>query len=185
MDAAPSPGSSLYTPSAALSNPISLPESEHRCPLPPRGEPQMAGQRWSSLQPRSLLQSPLFPGTPSLTVTHSPRAPLLWTCSEAPGWGAASTGSPPPPARRADGPEAPAGWAAARAQEHHSCAPSPLPPPTQARSPSRGAHRPTPTKPKKRKKNNSPDETLQLSQQQAEALLPTQMWGSFQDSSSG
>lgn len=38
---------------------------------------------------------------------------------------------------------------------------------------------------KKRGEKNAPNETLQLSQQQAEALLPTQMWGSFRDPSSG
>lgn len=56
-------------------------------------------------------------------------------------------------------------------------------PPPPGGSPPRGAHRPTPTKEKKGK--NTPNETLQLSQQQAEALLPTQMRGSFQDPSSG
>ena len=49
----------------------------------------------------------------------------------------------------------------------HPTAPTAQPPPSQ-----------------RKERKNTLNETLQLSQQQAEALLPTQMWGSFQDPSS-
>lgn len=63
--------------------------------------------------------------------------------------------------------------------------PSPLPPPNPGPQPTPRRPPPHPHQAKEKKEKNTPNETLQLSQQQAEALLPTQMWGSFQDPSSG
>lgn len=184
MAAAPSLASQLRTPSAALSTPVSQTPSigAHRHPA---GRPSWQGSggpasRHSACSSDCSSQAPQVSPSP-----YSLSAPLLWALSSAPGPGDASAGSPQPPARREDPHGAPDGWAAARAQEHPGCAPSRRPPPPRqkpARSPPHGAHRPTPTNPKKEK--NTPNETLQLSQQQAEALLPTQMWGSFQDPSS-
>lgn len=74
-----SPQPSVSAPHA-LRRPLhpSLPDSEHPCPLPPRGAPQLAGQRWSSFQALSLLQSLFLPRSPSLTVPQRPeRTPPL------------------------------------------------------------------------------------------------------------
>lgn len=88
--------------------------------------------------------------------------------------------SPRPGARTRRG--APAGRQRRGRWSIPAAPPGPGPKPTPGRPPAP----PPPSQRKERKKEKpTPKETLQLSEQQAEALLPTQMWGSFQDPSSG
>ena len=62
----------------------------------------LEGQRWSSLQARSLLQSPILPGTPSLTVPRSSGAPPPPGSQRSPGRGVPAPGGRSPRGRRAD-----------------------------------------------------------------------------------
>lgn len=154
--------------------PLSSPESGHRCPLPPRGEPQpqLEGQRRSSLQARSLLRSPSLPGTPRLTVP-APRAPppLGSPRSSRAGCRQRRVAAAPGAARGRG-----VGFAASRPR------PLPGPPPTPRRPPA-----PPPPSQKDRTTEKPPPAKLCNcpSNRQKKTLLPTQMWGSFQDPSSG
>lgn len=105
---------------------------------------------------------------PHVSPSLLPARPLLWARRAAPGRGVASAGWPLPPARRAD-----AAWAS----QHPGRAPSqarrpPAPPPPSQKD--RTTEKPPPAK-----LCNCP------SNRQKKTLLPTQMWGSFQDPSSG
>lgn len=197
-------------PPSPLVSPSLDPSTGALCP--PRGEPDRSpswkvndGPAYRHAAYSS--HGSFIPGTRNLAVPNSARllqrCPSLharrplWARSAAPGLGDSGAGSPPALARRSSscgGSGGGGGGAGAAASWRHplpQLAPSradalpPTYPPWQA------AHSVAPTAPsphqakEKKSGKNTPNETLQVSQQQAEALLPTQMWGSVQDPSPG
>ncbi|XP_040346356.1 extensin-like [Herpailurus yagouaroundi] len=175
MEATPSPTPSLPTPSASPSTPVLSPNRSVGAHCHPRGMPAPAG-RSAVVQPPGTqpVPPPFLPGTPSLHVPSSPpppRAPPPPSCSAAPGQGAAGAGSDAARSSRR------AGGAGAGA--------SPSAPPSQARSPPRGAHQPHPHQAKEKKEKAPPTKLCNCPSNRQKPLLPTQMWGSFQDPSSG
>lgn len=158
-DVTPSPASSLPTPSASPSTLVLSPNRSIGAHCHPWGVPAPAERSAAVQHPGTQpAPSPSLPGTRSPTVPSNPPAPPPQSCSAAPGQGAAGAGSD---AARSSGRAGGAGAGASPRRPLPRASAHPVAPTS-----------PTPTKPKKRTKKH-PDETLQLSEQQAETLLAT------------